>query len=302
MVRPRALVVALGLTLCALVSGVPVTSHAAGQAANQSGPQISWIGQHGQTFDPANGPVHVQFKVNQDAWVKVRVYKVGKTKPVYSMFFSHVTAGKVRTFVWYGKNKHGKSVRPGKYFVALKAVDTAHLVTRSHFGLFTVQAAPVATPAPTATASSAPSGAPVSVPAAGKHIVISLSRQTLYAYDGKTLVLQTYVTTGNPSLPTPAGDYSILNKQAPFEFISPWPYGSPYWYPPSWSNMAMLFRSGGYYIHDAPWRSAFGPGTNGPGQPGTNYGGTHGCVNVPEGAMSELWNWTPIGTAVFVVP
>jgi len=55
----------------------------------------------------------------------------------------------------------------------------------------------------------------------------------------------------------------------------------------------MLFRSGGYFIHDAPWRSWYGPGSN--------YGdGTHGCVNVPYSQMSFLWGWTTIGTTVVV--
>lgn len=128
---------------------------------------------------------------------------------------------------------------------------------------------------------------------AGKLIVISLSRQVLTAFADGTPVLTTYVTTGRPALPTPPGVYQIMGKYSPFLFVSPWPYGSPYWYPASWTSYAMLFRSGGYYIHDAPWRTWYGPGSN--------YGaGTHGCVNVPYSPMSVLWRWTPIGTTVVV--
>lgn len=128
---------------------------------------------------------------------------------------------------------------------------------------------------------------------AGKVIVISLSRQVLTAYqDGNTLV-STYVTTGRPDLPTPPGVYRIMAKYSPFLFVSPWGYGSSYWYPSSWTTYAMLFRSGGYFIHDAPWRSWYGPGSN--------FGaGTHGCINVPYSPMSFLWRWTPIGTTVVV--
>jgi lipoprotein-anchoring transpeptidase ErfK/SrfK len=138
-------------------------------------------------------------------------------------------------------------------------------------------------------------------PGGGKLIIVSLARQTLYAYDGDKLVLQTLVTTGNPSLPTPAGSYTIMAKYHPFQFVSPWPPSSPFWYPPSWVSYAMLFRAGGYFLHDAPWRSVFGPGSNGPGQPGTNYGGTHGCVNIPPDATYFLWNWAPVGTLVLVL-
>jgi lipoprotein-anchoring transpeptidase ErfK/SrfK len=88
----------------------------------------------------------------------------------------------------------------------------------------------------------------------------------------------------------------------PFTFISPWPKSSPYYYKPSKVQYAMLFREGGYYIHDAPWRSAFGPGTNAQlGTPGTNYTGTHGCINVPADVAKKLFFWAPVGTVVQVV-
>ncbi|MGH2443133.1 MAG: L,D-transpeptidase, partial [Chloroflexota bacterium] len=173
-----------------------------------------------------------------------------------------------------------------------KLVDRAHNTAHFNVGGIVVDPKP-----PTMT----PSGVNV-YPSGGKLIIVSLSKQTLYAYDGDHLVLQTLVTTGNPALPTPPGSYTVMQRIHPFEFISPWPVGSPYYYAPSWVQYAMLFRSGGYFIHDAPWRSAYGPGTNGPGQPGTNYGGSHGCINTPPDAMTFLWNWTPISTPVDVVP
>jgi lipoprotein-anchoring transpeptidase ErfK/SrfK len=128
---------------------------------------------------------------------------------------------------------------------------------------------------------------------AGKLIVVSLSRQVLTAYQDGTAVLTTYVATGRPALPTPPGVYHIFARYSPYEMISPWPRSSPYWYPNSWTNWAMEFAGGGYFIHDAPWRSWYGPGSN-------IYNGTHGCVNVPYSPMSFLWGWTPIGTTVVV--
>lgn len=128
---------------------------------------------------------------------------------------------------------------------------------------------------------------------AGKLIVISLGRQVLTAYQDGTAVMSTFVATGRPALPTPPGVYHIFARYSPYKMISPWGYGSPFWYPPSWTNWAMEFRSGGYFIHDAPWRSWYGPGSN-------LYNGTHGCVNVPHGNMAFLWNWAPMGTTVVV--
>jgi hypothetical protein len=61
---------------------------------------------------------------------------------------------------------------------------------------------------------------------------------------------------------------------------------------------------GGEGLHDAWWRSDFGPGSNyAPTDLGTgNYIlGTHGCVNLPMDAATFVWNWAPLGTTVVVV-
>jgi lipoprotein-anchoring transpeptidase ErfK/SrfK len=127
----------------------------------------------------------------------------------------------------------------------------------------------------------------------GKVIVISLSRQVLTAFQDGNAILTTFIATGRPQLPTPPGVYHIFRRYSPYLMVSPWGYGSPFWYPPSWTNFAMEFIGGGYFIHDAPWRSWYGPGAN-------LYNGTHGCVNVPYGPMATLWSWAPIGTTVVV--
>lgn len=127
----------------------------------------------------------------------------------------------------------------------------------------------------------------------GRLIVVSLSRQVVTAFQDGTPVLTSYVTTGRPWMPTPPGVYSIMAKYSPYLMVSPWPYGSDAWYSPAWTNWAMLFRGGGYFIHDAPWRSWYGPGSN-------TGAGTHGCVNVPYSAMSFLYGWAGIGTTVVI--
>lgn len=126
---------------------------------------------------------------------------------------------------------------------------------------------------------------------AGKIIDVNLSTQRLNAYQDGRLIVSTVVTTGQPALPTPPGSYSIMAKYSPYRMISPWPYGSAYYYAPADMSFAMLFRGGGYFIHDAPWRSVWG-------SPG--YSGSHGCVNVPYGPMSTLFGFAEIGTPVTV--
>jgi lipoprotein-anchoring transpeptidase ErfK/SrfK len=139
------------------------------------------------------------------------------------------------------------------------------------------------------------------IPAHGKMILISLSGQWLFAFQDGRRLLDTPVTTGRPELPTPTGTYHVLAKYSPYEFISPWPVGSPYYYPPSMTNYALEFRADGYFIHDAPWRNVYGPGTNLPhNDPGDPFG-SHGCVNVPFPAQKKLFAWAAVGTEVKII-
>ncbi|MHB1527633.1 MAG: L,D-transpeptidase [Candidatus Dormibacteria bacterium] len=135
-------------------------------------------------------------------------------------------------------------------------------------------------------------------PGTGQVIVVHLAAQTLTAYDNGTQVLETPVTTGRKGLRTPLGIDTITWEASPYLFISPWPEGNPYYYPPSEVNWVLHFHSGGYFIHNSPWEpnSVYGPGSeNGPDA-------SHGCVQVPYNAMKFLWNWTKIGATVVVAP
>lgn len=133
-----------------------------------------------------------------------------------------------------------------------------------------------------------------------KALAISLNEQVIRAYDHGQQVFWSYVTTGRPGLETDPGSFKVYWKVSPWTMHSPWPKGSPFWYPDSKVKMVMWFN-GGDGIHDASWRSRYGPGTNGPHYDPTGEDtGTHGCVNVPYSNMVWLWNWTPNGTPVIV--
>jgi lipoprotein-anchoring transpeptidase ErfK/SrfK len=129
----------------------------------------------------------------------------------------------------------------------------------------------------------------------GKVIVISIAREELMALQDGVVVLDTLVTTGRPAMPTVTGTFQIFAKYSPYCMRS-WP-GNPFpWVGCVGMRYAMEFESSGFFIHDAPWRSRYGPGTN-------NDNGTHGCVNVPRNAnqMDFLYAWTPVGTTVVVL-
>ncbi|MEA2647088.1 MAG: hypothetical protein QOE92_2171 [Chloroflexota bacterium] len=130
----------------------------------------------------------------------------------------------------------------------------------------------------------------------GKVIVVSIIKQEVLALENGNVLLDTLAATGRTSLPTPAGVYNIFYKSSPYHMHSPWPRGNQYWYPDVDMKYAMEFIEGGYFIHDAPWRSRWGPGANNEGT------GTHGCVNIPrdKGQMDFLYGWADIGTTVVV--
>ena len=136
----------------------------------------------------------------------------------------------------------------------------------------------------------------------GQVVIVSLSKQQLWAYQNGRFIMTSLVTTGMPQLPTPTGTFHIMMKESNIWFYSPWPYGSPYYYTPEHIDYAMLFRSGGFYLHNAPWRETFGPGTNVPhtepdGQTAT---GSHGCVNMPTNAAAQLYSWIGVGATVII--
>lgn len=136
-----------------------------------------------------------------------------------------------------------------------------------------------------------------------KVVVVYTSSQSLALYDHGHVILTSDVTTGGPGLETSLGVYHIYFKASPFTFHSPWPPSSPYYYLPTDVQYWMPF-DGGQGLHDASWRSNFGPGSNfAPTDLGTgNYiQGTHGCVNLPLATAQFVWDWAPVGTAVVVM-
>ncbi len=137
---------------------------------------------------------------------------------------------------------------------------------------------------------------------AGKVIVVNLTDQYIYVYEAGELLLSTPVTTGRPELATPTGNFGVASRQTDFWFISPWGTDSPWWYESVLSSFAMNYAAGGYYIHDAPWRADFGPGTNEwhEDSNGEYVTGSHGCINVPFAAMKQIYAWADVGTAVTV--
>ena len=112
------------------------------------------------------------------------------------------------------------------------------------------------------------------------------------------MLVDALVTTGRPSLATDVGAMRITRKDSPWTMQSPWPKGSPEWYPDTPVRMVLWFTENGEGLHDASWQpdATLGPGSqNGPFA-------SHGCVHLPLAAVTTLFHWAPIGTPVVVVP
>ena len=133
-------------------------------------------------------------------------------------------------------------------------------------------------------------------------LLVSIDNQTLYAYQGSTMVAWSFVTTGRPELQTPRGSYSILQRQHDVMFYSKWPPSSPYYYPPTPVTYALRFLGTDFFLHDYSPRHYYGPGTNiwHQNPDGTWESGSHGCVEAPLAFMQWLYNWASIGAPVVI--
>lgn len=103
-----------------------------------------------------------------------------------------------------------------------------------------------------------------------------------YIVDGK-LVRTFLMSSGNPSTPTPVGEYEIFQKVAVMRYR-----GVGYDLPNVHWNMQ--FKRGGYFIHEAYWHKNFGKKTN-----------SHGCLNLNLADSALLYKYLDIGTKVVVV-
>ncbi len=121
-----------------------------------------------------------------------------------------------------------------------------------------------------------------------KRIVVDISDQMLYAYDGEKEFIAVRVSTGEGSTPTPTGTFTIYKKmptrymQGPLPGVTSVPFDLP---GVPWN---MYFTEGGAVIHGVYWHN--------------NYGSeeSSGCVNLPPELAKMLYDWAPVGTTVTI--
>jgi lipoprotein-anchoring transpeptidase ErfK/SrfK len=127
----------------------------------------------------------------------------------------------------------------------------------------------------------------------GRYIEVNLSRQHLWVYEDHNVVYDTPITSGatGAGFPTVTGLFSIYYKTTNTHLVG-YAYGPAYNYDVA-VKYWMPFYSG-YGLHDASWRNGNFGGSD------YYYGGSHGCVNLPDEAAAWIYNFADIGTPVWV--
>jgi len=118
-----------------------------------------------------------------------------------------------------------------------------------------------------------------------KLIEVNLSIQSLTYYFNGVALESFKVSSGLPSMPTPEGKFTVLEKLPLKNYGGA---GFDFYYPDTKWNLHFTTGRWRYYIHGAYWHNNFG-------QPMS-----HGCVNVAYENMERLYNFAQVGTKVHI--
>jgi len=121
-----------------------------------------------------------------------------------------------------------------------------------------------------------------------KRIIVDISEQKIYAYDGDVLFMEEAISTGLEFTPTPRGTFEIF-KMTPSRFMQgPIPGVSDQVYDLPGVPWNMYFTVDGAVIHGAYWHDHFGKPWS------------HGCVNLRSDKAKILYEWSTVGIKVTV--
>jgi len=135
-----------------------------------------------------------------------------------------------------------------------------------------------------------------------KHLVVNFTTQHFWAYENGNVVAESPTTTGIRGITaygTDFGPMKILYRSHPWKMHSPFPKGTPHWYPDTVVQWTAFFTWSGESFHEAYWEpdSQLGPGSQ-----YNSYTRSHGCVHVPNSDAQFLFHWASEGTPVDVFP
>lgn len=122
----------------------------------------------------------------------------------------------------------------------------------------------------------------------GKHIIVDLDDQNLYAYDGHKNIYKFHCASGDIKHPTATKPslHNIFRKHKKYRSRK---YGAQ-------MDYAMFFTNDGKAIHQSNAVTA----TSFLRVLGVEALGSHGCVRLSENDAKQLFEWAPMNTPVFV--
>ena len=115
---------------------------------------------------------------------------------------------------------------------------------------------------------------------------VSIEEQYMWVRKNNEVILEAPVVTGDPGMgnDTPKGAYLVYEKKSPSSLYGPgYETEVAYW----------IAFNDSIGFHDATWQDSFGGSVY-------LYNGSHGCVNMPLDAVSELYDIAYIGMPVYV--
>lgn len=121
------------------------------------------------------------------------------------------------------------------------------------------------------------------VPSGEIWIDINLTSQYMTVYQGNTILMETYISSGRAEFATPTGTFYVNSKipEQDMEGV----LGGEYYNVPSVPSV-MYFTGVGHAIHGAYWHNNFGTPMS------------HGCINVPVDLAAYLYSIATVGTRV----
>ena len=136
---------------------------------------------------------------------------------------------------------------------------------------------------------------PADAPTEGRWIDVNLSQQIATAYEGRTAVRTTLISSGRPGWETPTGVLPVLRRVEKdtmdgATLVGQGPNGAGASYKVENVRYVQYFTSDGAAIHENYWRR---PATFG-------MPGSHGCIGMAPADAAWFWQFAEVGTPLVI--
>jgi lipoprotein-anchoring transpeptidase ErfK/SrfK len=177
----------------------------------------------------------------------------------------------------------------GRQYAQDKRVSTASVPRQAGIPDYADELFFTPTPTPTMTPTPAPKPTDPRPDLGNAYIEVNLSEQHLYVWDGGEMIFDHAVSTGRPGWETPTGVFEIHTYVTIQDMEGGFPKGGPEYYFQPDVPWVMYFDYNGDAIHGVYWHNNFGIRAT-----------SHGCVGVPVWVAKWIWDWSNLGTPIWI--